>query len=82
MVSTDWLITAALGTFASVIGLSLFWLALTGSHEELQPPVNWGADLGLVSVEQTRTRRLIWAGYGLVSLLAGLAFFAVLVVAF
>jgi hypothetical protein len=82
MVSTDWLVTAALGTAASFIGLFLLWLARTGSHEDLRPPTDWGADLGLVSVEQTRTRRLIWAGYGLVSLLVGLAFFVVLVVAF
>ncbi|AQL44756.1 hypothetical protein BV210_18580 (plasmid) [Halorientalis sp. IM1011] len=82
MVSAHWLIAAALGTAASAIGLLLLWLALTGSHEELRPPVDWGADLGLVAVEQTRTRRLIWAGYGFISLLAGLACFAVLVVAF
>jgi hypothetical protein len=82
VVSTDWLITVALGTAASVIGLFLLWLALNGSHEDLRPPIDWGADLGLVSVEQTRTRRLIWAAYGFISLLVGLAFFAVLVVAF
>ncbi|SDF01638.1 hypothetical protein SAMN05216218_10386 [Halorientalis regularis] len=72
MVSTDSLVTAALGTAASAIGLFLLWLARTGSHEALRPPMNWGADLGLVSVEQTRTRRLSWAGYGVVSLLVGL----------